>query len=231
MRKKKKGSNVKSANRFFLIKKTVLALLVCIGTFILATAIINAGMILSSRKYIYTDITLIPPHTNVLVLGSQSIGTRLSPVLEDRVVGGIALMENKAGRKLILSGHHELPFYSEVAAMYLYVKSNAPFIKDEDILLDYAGYSTWDSMYRARDIFEVEDLIIVTQEFHISRAVSMARSLGMNAIGYSISQERFTGQSLRNWRLREYFARVKGFFTMIFKPEPGFPIRNPPLQE
>ena len=129
-------------------------------------------------------------------------------------------MENSKGGKLLLSGHHELPFYSEVAAMQLYVAANAPLIKNEDILLDYAGYNTWDSMYRARDVFNVEDLIIVTQEFHISRAVNMARSLGMDAIGYSVNQERYTGQSLRSWRFREYFARLKGLYSIIFKPAP-----------
>ena len=220
MKREKKNIKSKPQKKRTLTRRIVITLLVCFAAFVLATAIINIGMILASRKYIYTDINTIPPRAVVLVLGSQSIGTWLSPVLEDRVVGGLSLMENNKGGRLLLSGHHELPFYSEVAAMHLYVTSNAPFIKDEDILLDYAGYSTWDSMYRARDVFAVEDLIIVTQGFHISRAVSMARSLGIDAIGYSLDQERFRGQSLRSWRFREYFARVKGLYSIIFKPAP-----------
>ena len=75
-------------------------------------------------------------------------------------------------------------------------------------------------MYRARHIFEVTDLIIVTQEFHISRAVSMARSLGMNALGYGLYQGRFSGPSLRSWQIREYFARVKAFYSIVFRPKP-----------
>jgi vancomycin permeability regulator SanA len=77
-------------------------------------------------------------------------------------------------------------------------------------------------MYRARNVFEVRDLIIVTQQFHISRAVSMARSLGIDAVGYGINQDRFIGRSLRNWRIREYFARVKAFHSMIFRPKPTY---------
>ena len=231
MKREKKTKQPKPPKKRSLLRKILISILICFTSFFLATAVINIGMILSARKYIYTDISSIPPRSTVLVLGSQSIGTRLSPVLEDRVVGGINLMESSKGGKLLLSGHHELPFYSEVAAMQLYVATNAPFMKEEDILLDYAGYNTWDSMYRARDVFKVEDLIIVTKEFHISRAVSMARSLGMNAIGYSVNQERFVGQSLRNWRFREYFARVKGLYSIVFKPAPRYLGEYFPLED
>ena len=106
--------------------------------------------------------------------------------------------------------------------MRIYVVDNAPHIREEDIFLDHAGFSTWDSMYRARDVFEVKDLLIVTQKFHISRAVCMARSLGMDAVGYAIDQKRFSGPSLRFWRFREYFARVKAFFSIVFKPKPRY---------
>jgi len=77
-------------------------------------------------------------------------------------------------------------------------------------------------MYRARDVFEVKDLIIVTQKFHISRAVCMARSLGLDAVGHGVNQDRFAGSSLRYWRFREYFARVKAFHSIVFKPKPRY---------
>jgi SanA protein len=187
-----------------------------------ATVIINVGMILAARKYVYTDITVIPPRTAVLVLGSQIRGTWLSPVLQDRVVGGISLMESRKGKKLLLSGDHGQLYYDEVNAMRLYVLANAPDIQAEDIFMDHAGFSTWDSMYRARDVFEVKDLLIVTQEFHISRAVCIARSLGLDAAGYSLNQDRFSGRSLRSWQFREYFARIKAFFSIILKPKPRY---------
>jgi len=188
----------------------------------LATLAINIGIILTARQYIYTDIEKFPPRTTVLVLGSQTRGKRLSPVLSDRVTGGIRLMENHKGKKLLLSGDHGQIYYDEVNAMRLYVLANAPDIQHEDIFMDHAGFTTWDSMYRARDIFEVRDILIVTQEFHISRAVCMARSLGLDAVGYAINQDRFSGPSLRSWLRREYFARVKAFFSMVFKPKPRF---------
>jgi len=197
-------------------------LLFVAGVVILLTLVINIGIILAARKYIYTDINEIPPRTVVMVLGARVHGTRLSPVLEDRVIAGIRLMENQKGKKLLLSGDHGQKYYNEVYAMKRYVLTNAPTIQHEDIFMDHAGFSTWDSMYRARDVFEVRDLIIVTQEFHISRAVIMARSLGMDAVGYAVSQERFANSWQRSWRFREYFARVRAFFSIVFKPQPRF---------
>ena len=196
--------------------------LIIIGAMILSTMVINIGVVLSARNYIYTDINEIPSRTVVMVLGAKVHGTRLSPVLEDRVKAGIRLMESQKGKKLLLSGDHGQKYYDEVNAMRLYVLANAPAIQQEDIFMDHAGFSTWDSMYRARDVFEVRDVIIVTQEFHISRAVIMARSLGMDAVGYAVCQERFANNWQRSWRFREYFARVRAFFSILFKPKPRF---------
>ena len=189
---------------------------------ILATILINAGMILAARNYVYTDINAIPQRTAILILGSQIRGQKLSPVLQDRVDSGITLKEQNKGEKLLLSGDHGQRYYDEVNAMRLYVLANAPAILEEDIFMDHAGFNTWDSMYRARDVFEVRDLIIVTQQFHISRAVCMARSLGLDAVGYGINQDRFKGPSLRSWQLREYFARIKAFCSIMLKPKPRY---------
>ena len=199
-----------------------IALFAITGAAVLAALAINVGIICASRKYIYSDPGCIPPRTAVLVLGSQIRGKRLSPVLQDRVDAGISLMEKQKGNKLLLSGDHGQHYYDEVNAMRLYVLANAPAIHEEDIFMDHAGFSTWDSMYRARDVFEVKDLIIVTQKFHISRAVCMARSLGLDAIGYGLNQDRFSGSSLRNWRFREFLARIKAFYSIVVKPEPRY---------
>ena len=221
MRKKQRAKKRKAPKRS-LLRKILKFLVVLLGTALLATLIINIGIILAARKYVYTQISALPPRTVIMVLGSQIRRTKLSPVLQDRVEAGISLMSNHKGEKLLLSGDHGEMYYDEVNAMRLYVLANAPDIQEEDIFMDHAGFSTWDSMYRARDVFGVKDLLIVTQEFHISRAVCMARSLGLNAIGYSISQERFSGASLRGWQFREYFARVKAFFSIVFQPRPRY---------
>ena len=205
-----------------MVKRFLAAFSVVVGIALLATVIINVGIILAAKSHVYSDINQIPPRTAVLVLGSQTHGTRLSPVLQNRVDAAIEILEKQICQKLILSGDSGGRFYDEVNAMWLYVLANAPEMPEENIFLDHAGFSTWESMYRARHVFDVEELIIVTQQFHISRAVIMARSLGINALGYGIYQGHFRGSSLRNWNIREYFARVKAFYSIIFKPEPKF---------
>jgi SanA protein len=197
-------------------------LFVIFGGTALVTLLINVGMILTAYRFVYSNMDTLPERTAVLVLGSQTHGKTLSPVLQDRVDASISLMENKKGKKLLLSGDHGKLYYDEVNAMRLYVLANAPGIQEEDIFMDHAGFSTWDSMNRARDVFEVKDLIIVTQQFHISRAVCMARSLGLDAVGYGINQDRFSGRSLWNWRSREYLARVKAFYSIVLKPKPRY---------
>jgi SanA protein len=196
--------------------------LILLGVVFLGTLAINIGMIKSAEKYVYTDLSRIPPRMAIMVLGSQTRGRSLSAVLRDRVAGGIELTRAGRGRKLLLSGDHGQIYYDEVNAMRLYVLANAPDIADDAIFMDHAGFSTWDSMYRARDVFEVKDLLIVTQEFHISRAVSIARSLGIDAVGYAVDQGKFKGKTLRAWETREYFARVKAFLSIVFKPKPKY---------
>ena len=213
---------VKSVSAKNILKSLLHVALFAIAVLVLGTVLINAVMILATRKYIYDDINTLPPRATVLVLGSQTHGTKLSPVLQDRVDSAVSVVEKEIGEKLLLSGDHALKYYDEVTAMRLYVQENAPHIPEKDIFLDHAGFSTWDSMYRARDVFEIRGLIIVTQQFHINRAVAMARSLGMDAVGYGINQDRFRGRSLRNWHIREYFARVKAFYSIIAKPKPAF---------
>ena len=206
----------------FPVTKGILAVFLIALALVLGTLAINAGMVISAQKYIHRDIETIPERTVILVLGSQIRGKRLSPVLQDRVDAAISLKKNHRGGKLLLSGDHGQIYYDEVNAMRLYVLANAPDIPEEDIFMDHAGFSTWDSMYRARDVFDVKDLIIVTQEFHVSRAVCIARSLGLDAVGYGINQDRFQGRSLRSWRFREYLARVKAFYSIIIKPKPRY---------
>ena len=184
--------------------------------------IINIIMILGMRKHVYTDINKIPFRTAVMVLGAQTHGRNLSPILRDRVNGGIEVVRSGKGQKLLLTGDHGELYYDEVTAMRLYVLANAEDIPHEDIFMDHAGFSTWDSMYRARDVFEVKELIVVTQQFHISRAVYMARSLGIDAVGFAVDEKIFQGRSLQAWQTREFFARIKAIYSVVFRVKPRF---------
>ncbi|MCL2094423.1 MAG: YdcF family protein [Treponema sp.] len=211
---------MKAPTKIPRIKKWALFLLVLFFLGVLGTALINLGIIAAAGPHVYTRLEEIPPREAILVLGSQTHGNQLSPVLQDRVDAGILLVSGQRGAKILLSGDHGKEYYDEVHAMWLYVLAHGPEIPQEDIFLDQSGLSTWDSVYRAREVFEVQGMIIVTQGFHISRAVAMARSLGLDAVGYSLPQERFRGRSLRAWQTREYFARVKALYSIVFRPKP-----------
>ena len=116
-----------------IINMIINVFVICFGLLLVGTVIINLGMILAARKYVYTDINSLPNRTVIMVLGSQIMGRRLSPVLQDRVDAGIRLIESGKGKKLLLTGDHGQHYYDEVNAMRLYVLANAPAIAEEDI--------------------------------------------------------------------------------------------------
>ena len=117
----------------------------------------------------------------ILVLGCGVWGETPSHMLEDRLLQGIELYENGASEKLLMSGDHGTVEYDEVNAMKDYA-IEAGAIPDQ-VFMDHAGFSTYESMYRARDVFDVDSMIIVTQKYHLYRAVYNARKLGIDAYG------------------------------------------------
>jgi vancomycin permeability regulator SanA len=144
---------------------------------------INAGMILTADRYIVTAEEAAHLDADcVLVLGARvfSSGT-LSAMLEDRVKVGIALYEAGASPKLLMSGDHGTVEHDEVNNMKAYaVDAGVP---PEDVFMDHAGFSTYESMYRAQYILSAKKVVIVTQRYHLFRAVYTARALGIEAYG------------------------------------------------
>jgi vancomycin permeability regulator SanA len=141
-----------------------------------------------------------------------------SPMLRDRLDTAIALYRAGVAPKLLLSGDNSIPEYSEPDCMYRYALSQG--VADEDIFLDFAGFSTYDSVYRARDVFCVSRMIIVTQKYHLFRALKIADALGIEAKGVSSDQRKYAGRYYRE--LREVLARDKDLVKCILKPEPVF---------
>ena len=153
----------------------------------------------------------------VLGCGVHSDGTP-SAMLTDRLKRAVELYDLQAAPKLLMSGDHGQTDYDEVNVM----KSCAvdAGISSDDVFMDHAGFSTYESMYRAKEIFGAKKIIIVTQEYHLYRAVYIARSLGMDAYGVTSDYNWYLDQFRRD--VREVLARVKDFGTSIFKPEPTY---------
>ena len=141
-----------------------------------------------------------------------------SDMLHDRLRQSVELYQLGAAPKLLMTGDHGTVGYDEVDAMKTYAVNAG--IASEDVFMDHAGFSTYESMYRAKEIFGAKKIIIVTQEYHLYRAVYIARSLGMDAYGVTSDYNWYLDQFRRD--VREVLARVKDFGTSIFKPEPTY---------
>ncbi|MBN7773101.1 SanA/YdcF family protein [Clostridium aminobutyricum] len=155
----------------------------------------------------------------ILVLGAglKADGTP-NHMLEDRLEVGRALYEAGSAPKLLLTGDHGQEDYDEVNAMKTYMLNHG--VPEADIFLDHAGFSTYDSMYRAKDIFEVKTVIVVTQKYHQYRALYLAEKLGYKAYGVCSDQRTYAGQQIRD--IREIIARNKDFVKIMIKPDPTY---------
>lgn len=203
------------------LKKIFLAF-VCL--FLLGAAVfcgINAAVVLTARPHILTEEEACKLDADcILVLGSSVYGNTLAPTVENRVLTGLALYEGGSSDRILMSGDHGKKDYDEVNSMKQYCVDKG--VEPNVIFLDHAGFSTYDSMYRARDIFGVRKVIIVTQGYHLYRAIYIARALGMEAYGVAADGPDHSFLSdLRN-QVRESLARVKDFVICIIEPEPTY---------
>ncbi|MGN1098462.1 MAG: vancomycin high temperature exclusion protein [Clostridia bacterium] len=141
-----------------------------------------------------------------------------SPILNDRLVQGIELYRLGVAPKILMSGDHGRREYDEVNLMKSFAVERG--VPSEDIFMDHAGFSTYESMYRCRDIFQAKKIIIVTQEYHLYRALYIANALGLEAYGVASDPREYAGQFYRE--VREILARDKDFLKCIFKPKPTY---------
>lgn len=155
----------------------------------------------------------------IIVLGAGVYGNgEPTKILKDRLDRGIELYKAGAAPKMLMSGDNGKTNYDEVTAMKNYcLKQGVPA---EDIFLDHAGFSTYESMYRAKAIFGVKSAVVVTQHYHEGRALYTAKRLGIKAVGVSAVEKSYTGDEAR--AVREFLAREKAFMQCIVKPKPTF---------
>jgi vancomycin permeability regulator SanA len=198
------------------------AWLLCLGMLgIVAVFGINGIVTTSAKPFILSvdDASQLADVDCILVLGCglQRNGVP-SDMLRDRLLRGIELYEKGAAPKLLMSGDHGRTGYDEVNTMKGFAVDAG--IASEDVFMDHAGFSTYESMYRAQDIFRADKIIIVTQQYHLSRAIYIARSLGIEAYGVASDLNTYGGQIFRD--VREMLARVKDFGLSIIRPLPTY---------
>lgn len=140
------------------------------------------------------------------------------PILEDRLKVGLELYRSGKAPKILVSGDHGQLSYDEVNAMRRYLEERG--VPSHDIFLDHAGFDTYNSLVRARDVFGAKRLLVVTQNFHLIRALYLAQALGLSAQGVSSDLRPYAG--MRYLQVRELGARLKAFTEVQISREPIF---------
>ncbi len=199
------------------MRKILMSLIILISTIIYITILINDYVVLSTKNRVISieESKTINDIDCIIVLGAGIRKDGPSLLLEDRLIRGIELYNENISPKIIMSGDHGKRTYDEVNIMKDYaIKKGVP---SKDIFMDHAGFSTYDSMYRTKKIFKAKKVIIVTQEYHLPRALFIARKLGLDAYGVASEGNNYSGQKYRD--MREFLARNKDFVKTIFKPK------------
>ena len=155
----------------------------------------------------------------ILVLGCQVKADGVpSHMLEDRLRRGVELYNAQAAPKLLMSGDHGQDNYNEVGTMKQYAIDAG--IPSSDVFMDHAGFSTYESMYRAKEVFGVKKMVIVTQKYHLYRALYIAEKMDIEAYGISADYRSYWGQGKRE--IREIMARCKDMLTTAFNVPPTY---------
>ncbi|WP_414623527.1 vancomycin high temperature exclusion protein [Calothrix sp. CCY 0018] len=174
----------------------------------------------SSRRY--NNPNQIPPQRVAIVLGAGIYNDRPSPMLADRISAGVELYKLGKVKKLLMSGDNSSEDYDEVTVMQRYaIKMGVP---KKDITLDHAGFKTYESCYRAKEIFGVKQAVIVTQNFHLPRAVYLCNQLGVDAVGLgSPDWGSYRKDTVMRYTFREYLSTIKALWQVhITRPQPTY---------
>ena len=207
---------MKRQKRFFIIAASIFL----VG--ILFAAGINLYIINYAKPFIYTNITSLPESYTVIIPGAKVYENNISDVVRDRIEAGVDCVNHSKAQRILISGDHGRTDYDEVNQMRLYMQ-RIYNVQPDIIFMDHAGFSTYETMYRARDIFCVNDAVVVTQKFHLARSVYIGRKLGLNIVGYEAPElTGYSKQTHTNWNTREALARIKAFFMVLLNSKPTY---------
>lgn len=212
----------------FVIRKLIKTVLIIILIPILTVIALNLIVVLSTAPKIVSaeEATAYFSRDSgggkadcILILGASVKTGRPSEILANRLDAGIEVFADGGSDLFLLSGDSMAENYSEAKAMESYVLENgaAYGVSGDNIYLDYSGFSTYESVKRAKDVFGAKKIVIVTQRYHLYRALFIAKTIGLDAVGVA-AEDREYGQWQRD--LREIPARVKDFFMSLAEVVP-----------
>ena len=198
------------------MKKIFKYILIVLIVIILVPVIINFYVILSTKNRIISgDSELLTDIDYIVVLGAGIRRGKPSPMLEDRLKTGILLYNNDISNKILITGDYMNDYYDEVTVMKNYLLEHG--IPEEDIITDNYGISTYDSIYRVKNVYKSNKVVIVSQRYHLYRALFLSDNLDLESYGVEANLRYYYGQWYRE--IREILARNKDFIKGIIKPK------------
>lgn len=204
-------------NRIVRISSRIVGVLLAAGMLTLFLPRIITAIYASTRLY---SVEAVPAKKVAIVFGAGlNWDGSPTPILRDRVTTASLLYFNGKADKLLFSGDNRFVNYNEPGAMHRYALSLG--VPENAIVLDFAGRSTYDTCYRAQKIFGVKEAILVTQDFHLPRALFTCQALGLKVIGVSADQRSYSTRSWLYWNIRELPATLNAFWqTYVTRPLP-----------
>ncbi len=201
------------------MKKNFKYLFIIFIIFNLIGVAINFHIDYLAKENIHNSATGMPSAYTALILGAGVYKSgKPSAILKDRLLKAIELYKNKKVKRLLVSGDHGKKYYDEVNNMKKFLLEKG--IPKKDMFLDHAGFNTYNSIMRAKDIFQVKNLIIVTQEFHLPRALYIAGKIGLKPKGLKADIQNYP--KLNYFKMREFLAKIKSFFEVLLNINPRF---------
>ena len=198
------------------MKKIFKYILIVLIVIILVPVIINFYVILSTKNRIVSgNSELVTDIDYIVILGAGIRRGKPSPMLEDRLKTGISLYNNDISNKILITGDHMNDDYDEVTVMKNYLLEHG--IPEEDIITDNYGISTYDSIYRVKNVYKSNKVVIVSQRYHLYRALFLSDNLDLESYGVEADLRYYYGQWYRE--IREILARNKDFIKGIIKPK------------
>ena len=202
-------------NRFLL---NVLHLLfILIGILGVLVLLIRIAFVVQANPRIFKPSSAPAVETAIVFGAGLRRDGSPTPVLKDRVRAGVDLYLSGKVKKLLLSGDNRFHNYNEPAAMAIYAQELG--VPSKDLIIDNSGKSTYDTCLRAKQIFKIERTILVTQSFHLPRALFICNHIGIDSTGVSADLREYSFPSLIFWNLRELAAGLAAVMDLwIFKP-------------
>ncbi|WP_282938254.1 ElyC/SanA/YdcF family protein [Paenibacillus sp. RC67] len=201
------------------LKRMLLGVILLITAPLLCLFLINSIVKSAASPYI-VSVADAPQAEAILVLGARVYpNDSVSSMLGDRLDVGLELRAAGKSDRFIVSGDHGQTDYDEVNTMRRYLEQRN--VAPQNIFMDHAGFSTYESLYRAKDIFKAHKIVIVTQQYHLMRAVYTARQMGLDAYGVASDKQQYAG--MPRYEMREVLARNKDFvYVHLLKPKPTY---------